>query len=50
MWATELLRTVRQRAALLLSYQRPSGALKALVFAQQNPWEQALWMLVADFL
>ncbi len=49
--------TPQLSAALAGAVRNDPNALKALVFAlqapsvtQQNPWEQALWMLVADFL
>ncbi len=49
--------TPQLSAALAGAVRNDPEALKGLVFAlqapavvQQNPWEQALWMLVADFL
>jgi vacuolar iron transporter family protein len=49
--------TPRLSAALAGAVRNDPEALKGLVFAlqapptvQQRPWEQALWMLVADFL
>src|SRR5208282_6657144 len=49
--------TPQLSAALAGAVRSNPEALKGLMFAlqapsgvQQNPWEQALWMLLADFL